>query len=130
MDPIMTTIATALAKEAVTAGRQALGKLLERVKERFAKDPGSEVVLASAQEHPDDTKWVDALARVLDRTSEGDPEFAVELRELWAAAKPEVHSVELTASGNGVNNSISGKVIGNVVQAYTVNGGLWQRELY
>ncbi|MFC0431233.1 hypothetical protein [Kutzneria buriramensis] len=126
MDPIMTTIAAALAKEAVTSGKQALGKLLERVKERFAKDPGSEIVLASAQENPDDTKWVDALARVLDRTGEADPEFAAELRELWAAAKPEVHSVEQTASGHGVNNSnsISGKVIGNVVQAYKITGDI------
>jgi hypothetical protein len=130
MDPIMTTIAAALAKEAVTAGRQGLGKLLERVKARFAKDPGAEVVLASAQENPDDTKWVDALARVLDRTGEADPDFAVELRELWAAAKPEIYAVDLTASGEAVNNSISGKVIGNVVQAYNVTGGVTQRDMY
>lgn len=129
MDPILTTIAAALAKEAVTVGKQAVGKLLERVKAKFAQDPGAEIVLASAQENPDDTKWVEALAKVLDRTGETDPAFATELRELWAAAKPEITSirVEQTASGGSVNNSISGHVKGNVVQAYEIGGDVTLR---
>ncbi|GAA3435682.1 hypothetical protein [Kutzneria kofuensis] len=125
MDPILTAIAGALAKEAVTVGGKAIGKLLQRVKEKFAKDPGSEVVLAQAQENPDDTKWVDALATVLHRTEENDPAFAAELRELWSAAKAEIavtrNTVTQTAKSGGVNNNINGAVSGFVVQAGNID---------
>lgn len=124
MDPILTAIAAALAKEAVTVGKTALAALVRRVREKFGHDPGAEIVLASAQENPDDEKWIDALAKVLDRTGEQDPEFAADLRELWTAAKPEVTSVhvEQTAGDGGVNNSVSGNVSGHVVQARDING--------
>ena len=127
MDPILTAIAGAVAKEAVTAGGKAIGKLVQRVKERFAKDPGAEVVLASAQEDPDNTMWVDALAKILHRAEEADPTFGAELRELWGAAKSEltvtVHKTEQRAESGGTNNSVTGNVSGNVVQARDIRGG-------
>jgi hypothetical protein len=111
----------------VTAGGKAIAKLVQRVKERFAKDPGAEVVLASAQEDPDNTMWVDALAKVLHRAEEADPAFGAELRELWGAAKSEVavnaSKTEQTAKSGGINNSVSGIVSGNVVQARDIRGG-------
>ncbi|HEY0498814.1 MAG TPA: hypothetical protein VGD48_23940 [Kutzneria sp.] len=126
MDPILTAIAGAVAKEAVTAGGKAIAKLVQRVKERFAKDPGAEVVLASAQEDPDNTMWVDALAKVLHRAEEADPAFGAELRELWGAAKSEVavnaNKTTQKAESDGINNSVSGYVNGNVVQAREVRG--------
>jgi hypothetical protein len=127
MDPILTAIAGAVAKEAVTAGGKAIGKLVQRVKERFAKDPGAEVVLASAQEDPDNTVWVDALAKVLHRAEEADPAFGAELRELWGAAKSEItvnaNETKQSAKSGGTNNNISGTVHGPVVQARDIRGG-------
>ena len=129
MDPILTTIAGALAKEAVSGGAKALGKLVRFVKEKFKHDPGAEVVLASAQENPDDTKWVDALAKVLHKTGEADPEFAAGLRALWTEAEVTVTSnkVEQTAGDGGVNNSFSGNITGNglIVQARDIRGGIY-----
>ena len=126
MDPILTAIAGAVAKEAVTVGGKAIGKLVQRVKEKFAKDPGAEVVLASAQKDPDNTAWVDALAQVLHRTEETDPVFAADLRELWSTAKSEVtvnaSKAKQRAESRGVNNNISGTVGGNAIQARNVNG--------
>jgi hypothetical protein len=126
MDPILTTIAAALAKEAVTAGKTALAALVKRVREKFGQDPGSEIVLASARENPDDEKWTAALAKVLDRTGQTDPRFAADLLKLWEAAKPEVTTVhvEQTAGDGGVNNSITGNVSGSVVQARDITGGI------
>jgi hypothetical protein len=127
MDPILTAIAGAVAKEAVTVGGKAIGKLVQRVKERFAKDPGAEVVLASAQEDPDNTLWVDALAKILHRAEEADPSFGAELRELWGAAKAEIavnaSKTRQQAKSGGTNNSVSGNVAGNVIQARDIRGG-------
>lgn len=122
MDPILIAIAGALAKEAVPAGAKALGKLVQRVKEKFANNPGAEIVLASAQRAPDDPKMVDMLAQVLDRTEETDPDFGAELRTLWAAAKTEISSttVTQTATGGSVNNSFTGRAEGFIVQARQV----------
>lgn len=128
MDPILTAIAGAVAKEAVTAGGKAIGKLVQRVRERFAKDPGAEVVLASARENPDNTLWVDALAKVLHRTEEADPAFGAELRELWSAAKSEIavnaSRTEQTAKSGGVNNNISGTVSGTAIQSRDIKGNI------
>ena len=119
MDPILTVIAGALAKEAVSGGAKALGKLVQFVKEKFRHDPGAEVVLATAQENPEDTRWVDTLAKVLDRTGEADPAFAAELRELWTVAKTEITSITVDQS---VHNSMTGHVHGFVVQAGRIGG--------
>jgi hypothetical protein len=126
MDPILTAIAGAVAKEAVTVGGKAIGKLVQRVKERFAKDPGAEVVLASAQEDPDNTVWVDALAKILHRAEEADPSFGAELRELWGAAKAELavnaSKTEQQAKSGGTNNSNNGTISGNLIQARDIHG--------
>lgn len=126
MDPILTAIAGALAKEAVTIGGKALGKLLQRVKEKFAKDVGSEVVLASAQDTPDDPKAVDLLARVLEGAEKADPAFGAELRELWGPARAEItaNAITQTAGKGGVNNSFSGTASGNVVQSGNIKGDI------
>jgi hypothetical protein len=126
MDEVLTAIAGALAKQAVAGGAKALGKLVQFVKEKFAHNPGSEIVLASAQKDPDDRKMVDLLAQVLDKTEETDPSFGAELRTLWAAAAKEIVSSEVrqTASGGGVNNNITGNVSGFVVQARDITGGI------
>lgn len=129
MDPILTVIAGALAKEAVSGGAKALGKLVSLVKEKFRHDTGAEVVLASAQENPEDPVLVGTLARVLHATGEKDPEFAAQLRALWASSTTEVTSTELhqTAAGSGVINNVNANVAGNVVQAGKINGGVTMR---
>jgi hypothetical protein len=128
MDPILTAIAGAVAKEAVTAGGKAIAKLVQRVKEKFAKDPGAEVVLASAQENPDNTMWVDALAKVLHRAEEADPTFGAELRELWSTARSEIavnaSKTEQTAKSGGTNNIVSGSVGGSVIQSRNIKGDI------
>jgi hypothetical protein len=125
MDPILTTISAALAKEAVSGGKDAFGRLVRFVREKFAKDPGAEIVLASARENPEDERWIDTLARVLDRTGEADPEFAARLRELWATAKTEVTAarVDLEARDHGHINSIVNSS-GINVQARYLNGDI------
>ena len=124
MDPILIAIAGALAKEAVSGGAKALGKLVQLVKDKFRHDVGAEVVLASAQENPDDPKWVDALAKVLHATGERDPAFAAELRAMWAQSTTDVTSTEVrqTASYGKVTNKIDKNVYGNVVQAGNIGG--------
>jgi hypothetical protein len=126
MDPVLTAIAGALAKEAVTGGAKALGKLVKFVKEKFRHDTGAEVVLATAQENPDDPRNIDMLARVLHATGEKDPAFVAELKALWAASNTEVTATTVTqnATAGGAANNVNGNVSGNVVQAGDITGGI------
>lgn len=114
-DPVMIAIASAVAgktTEALTAGaKNALGKLAELIRRRFAGDNAAREALEGAQ--------VDSLAAHLERLAAQDPEFARELRALWDQAGTQLH-----ADHGGVINEVSGDVGGNVVQARDVTGGI------
>jgi hypothetical protein len=114
-DPVMIAIASAVAgktTEALTAGaKNALGKLVELIRRRFARDDAAPKALEGAD--------ADTLAAHLERLAAQDPEFARELRALWSQASTQLH-----AEHGGVINEVSGDVGGNVVQARDVTGGI------
>lgn len=122
MDPILITIAGALLKE---AAKPAVTALVKFVKGKFAKDdPSAELILSAGKENPE--QYTEMLAKVLQRNEQIDPEFKRELRTLWERAAVEINAsrTEQTASGDGVNNQISGTVHGSVVQARDITGGI------
>ena len=119
MDPILISIAGALAKEAVPAGAKYLGQLVRRVKEKFANDRNAELVLASARKSPDNEAVVDMLAHVLANAEQEDAEFGAELRTLWEKAK-----TEITVTGDVITNSFSGIATSTVIQVGKVSGGI------
>ena len=122
-DPIMVTIATALVDKAaeavVTGGRNALVALGKLVRRRFAKEPAATVALEAAEARPADETRIRALAAALQNAADADPEFAVQLRALWAQA-----TTELTADRDGVINQFSGTAEGPVIQARDISGGI------
>jgi hypothetical protein len=112
---VMIAIASAVAgktTEALTAGaRNALGKLVDLIRRRFAGDEAAQQALEGGQPDP--------LAVQLERLAAEDHEFAAQLRALWGQASTELH-----AEHGGVVNEVSGDVGGNVVQARDVTGGI------
>jgi len=124
IDPIMITIATALATKAAEglseAGRAAFRRLARRVRSRLDAEPDGALTLASAERHPDDERVVELLAATLSATARRDPAFGAEMARLWS----EVQDGAVVATHDGVVNQQSGTVGGNVVQARDVSGGI------
>jgi hypothetical protein len=106
-EPILTSIATALATKAATG-------LYELVKQKFSKDPEAAKALESAEAAPGEPEPVKALAERLAAAERDDPEFAEALRTGWAQH----------AESGGVINQISGTVHGKVVQARDIHGNI------
>ncbi|QUQ71657.1 hypothetical protein [Kutzneria sp. CA-103260] len=121
MDPILVSIAGAVAKEVVPAGAKALGQLVQRVKEKFANDRNAELVLASARKAPDNEAVVDMLAQVLDNAEQADPGFGAELRTLWETARAEI---TVTNGGDVITNTFTGNVTGTMFQVGKIKGGI------
>lgn len=123
LDPVLTTVATALAGKAATAlaegGRSALAALTRLVRGRLSGSAAGREALAEADAHPEDEARVHALARALEQACAADPEFHRRLRELCDQAGTELH-----ADHGGVVNQITGSVGGNVVQARDIQGGI------
>lgn len=123
MDPVMQSIATALAGQAANAlgagGKKALEKIRDLIRRRAENDPETKTALEAADDRPADHPKVTALAERLDHLSESDPEFGTQLR----AAGEQLHN-ELTASDGGVVNQNSGTVSGSLIQARDVHGGI------
>ncbi len=92
--------------------------LYHLVKARFADNPEATAALEAAAGAAEDSPEVRELGRVLERTSEQDPEFAEQLRTEWE---------RFTASGHaqtgGVVNQVSGQV-NKLVQARDIHGGV------
>lgn len=103
IDPILTSIATALATKAA-------GSLYELVSKVFRRHPAARKALEAAQGAEPDSAPVQALAERLAEVTAAEPDFDRELREL--------------AENGGVVNKITGNVSGNVVQARDITGNI------
>ncbi|HET6500889.1 MAG TPA: hypothetical protein VFG87_09025 [Amycolatopsis sp.] len=106
-EPILTTIATALATKAATG-------LYDLVKQKFSKDPEATRALEAAEAAPQEAEPIRVLAERLAAAQAQDPGFAEALRTGWAQH----------AEGGGVINQISGTVHGKVVQARDIHGNI------
>jgi hypothetical protein len=123
MDPMMTAVAAAVAgklTESLTvSAKTALANLVKLVRKRFTTDATAQQALTAAEQAPDDTDRITALASQLQRLAAADPEFAARLRDGWSRTEAHLH-----ASSGGVINQVSGNVAGNVVQARDIEGGI------
>lgn len=123
MDPIMQSIATALAGQVATAlgtgGKKALEKVRDLVRRKARDDAETSAALAAADDRPVDHPTVKALAQRLDQLAAADPEFSNELR----TAGTVLHN-EITAGEGGVVNNNAGTVTGTLIQARDVQGGI------
>lgn len=117
-----TEIATIVAKKAVDVvgdtARQAVGRLVARVRERLAGHPWAETVLAEAEVEPDSAERIRVLAEVLRDAAADDPGFGKELTEFLR----EIH-IRVSADHDGVANSFTGNAQ-TVIQARDIHGGM------
>jgi hypothetical protein len=122
-DPVMSSVAAIVAgkvaEAALQGGKTACAALVQFVRERCQRDKQAAKALESAQ--AGDEAAIAALGVVLERLASVDADFGVRVRELW----PQV-AMELSAADNGVVNSVTGSVGGNLLQARDlhVEGGL------
>jgi hypothetical protein len=106
-EPILVSIATALATKAATG-------LYDLVKKKFSRDPEDTRALEAAEAAPGEAEPITALAERLEAAERADPEFARQLRDGWAQH----------AETGGVVNQVSGTVHGKVVQARDIHGNI------
>lgn len=118
-DPLLVSIAVALADRVAVAGTSALRSLFELVKKKFDRDPEATDALTAAQAEPDSNERVETLSAALSKAAQDDPEFATRMFSLWDRA-----AGELRADRGGVVNQVSGQVSGQVVQARDITGGV------
>lgn len=120
-DEIMMTVAAAVAAKAaealVSAGHNAVTRLVHLVRDRFTKDPNEAEVFQAAAAEPTDEERVRALGELLERDARADRAFADHLHSLWSEARPEV-----VADNGVVVNQITGNVGGHAVQARDIHG--------
>lgn len=117
LDPIMQSLASALAGQAAStltaAGKKALEMVRDLVSRKAADDPRTHAALEAAEDREPDHPKVKALAKRLDQLAAQDPAFGQELR-----AAGEVLHEELSATTGGVVNKNSGQA-NTVVQGHT-----------
>jgi hypothetical protein len=122
-EDILTAVALAMATKAVEGltegGKAAFAALARLVRERFQRRASAQAALAEAEADPPDEARIQSLRDELAQAAADDPEFDRELRRLWR----DVGS-QSTANTDGVINTVSGSVAGNVVQARDVHGGI------
>jgi hypothetical protein len=124
-DAVAVAVASALAgkvaEAALAGGRTACNALLKTVRERFGRDKVAVKALEAALRKPEDEFAVAELADTLKRVMAEDTAFAAQVRTLWLRA-----STELSVGDDGVSNSVSGIVRGNLIQArdMRVEGGI------
>lgn len=131
MDPIMLSIASALASKAAEAaadgGKSAWGALVRVVRARLGHDKAAAGALEAACAEPDDLAVVRVLALALERIAAVDAGFGTRVHELWPSAQ-----AELSAQKAGTVNSNAGTVSGHLIQARDVHveGGLYLGEAH
>lgn len=124
-DPVMSSVAAAVAgkvaEAAMQGGQAACAALFRLVRDRFGRGTPASAALEAARADPNDERAVREVATALERLARDDTEFDVRVRELWGQA-----SAELSASQDGVINSVTGSVGGHLMQArdVRVEGGL------
>lgn len=109
-DPILTSIATALATKAASG-------LFDLVKRKFASSKPADDALKAAQDEPGNGLVIEDLVQRLADAERDDPEFSAALRSEW-----QNYVVSQQASQGGVNNQISGSVSGKALQAGDIDG--------
>jgi CRP-like cAMP-binding protein len=118
-DLLTTSIATAIASGATAAisdaARALVAKLVAMIRNRLRRTISDQDTLDSATRNPTDADAVRRLADLLERHMREDPEFAQQLRALWA---------EFTTAYGAVINVVHGQVHGSVVQVRDVHGGI------
>jgi hypothetical protein len=121
-DPILDSLATALAGQAITALGAAGGKAVQKVREllrrRSEEDPETQAALEAAEQPSAGQPEIRALAERLDRVAEQEPELGEQLRAEGAT----VHK-EISSSGNSVVNENSGNV-DKLIQARDIHGSI------
>jgi len=121
---VAVTLATKTAEGLAAGGRAAFEALMRLVRRRF-QDPESvssesvQAALAEAGTDSPENERIAVLRQALARAIADDSGFEAELRDRWSALSP-----HLNASAGDVINSVSGTVLGNVVQARDVHGGI------
>ena len=122
-EDILTAVALTLATRAVEGlaegGKAAFAALARLVRRRFQGHASAQAILTEAEADPADEARIQALQEELAQTTADDPAFDHELRRLWHDLGP-----YLATNADGVVNSLSGSVGGNVVQARDVHGGI------
>jgi hypothetical protein len=116
---IAVTLATKAAEGLTEGGRAAFEALARVVRRAFQGRPSARVALVDAEADPTDEARIGALRRALAHVAAEDPAFEADLRELWRELSP-----QLTATGGGIVNNVSGTADGNLVQARDVHGGI------
>jgi hypothetical protein len=105
-EPMAMDIATLIAHKTVEAlaepTKNAVTKLVTKLRDRFRGDKEAETALALAESEPSPTH-VEDLAHALERLSSTDPAFAQELRALWTLTR-----TDSTAHDNAVVNNFQG----------------------
>jgi hypothetical protein len=108
-DPMALDVATIIVRKTVEAladpAKDAVAKLLTKVRNRFRGDKEAETALAVAEAQPDSPANVEELARVLERISAADPVFSRDLQTLLNLWRDESSS---TAQDGGVINNFTG----------------------
>jgi len=116
-DPVTIAIASAVAGKAAESlsdqAKQAVAAISRRIREKFRGRPAEIATLDAAS---GDHAKIPELANLLDATGAADPEFAREIRALWA-------QVSLTAADEGTVNVFRGKA-DKVIQMRDVHGDL------
>jgi len=111
-DPILISIATALAGRAATS-------LYDLVKKKFAGDSKAATALEAAADAPEGSAPVRDLAAELERAEQADSGFREALRAEWDRV-----SLTQNAQSGGVTNQITGQVTGKVIQARDIHGNV------
>lgn len=93
--------------------------LYKLVKKKFSDDPEATAVLEATEGAAEDTPAMKKFQEKLVAAQTKDPTFAKELHDEWER----VQAANL-AETDGVVNSVTGSVSGNVVQARDIQGGI------
>jgi hypothetical protein len=123
MDPIVTPIVLILGKYALDKGAE-LGKevgpkALETAKDMFAlaidrlrKNPKGEVIASEFEKDPD--TYQKPMEKVLADTAQTDPDFAAQLKELWAKYEKaaEEHAAAMGTSYQAIQQGPGGMALG------------------
>ena len=109
---VLIEIAAALAAKAAES-------LYDLVKNKFKGRKHALDALDAADGAAADSPQITALAEELAMAEAYDPKFSEELRSQWTAIKAQTAA---SAADDGVVNTVSGSVTGNVVQARDIHG--------
>ncbi|GAA3741369.1 hypothetical protein [Salinactinospora qingdaonensis] len=118
MDDVTFSLASAVAGKATetlaTSARETLVHLRRSVRQRFRGNPDARAALEAAQDDPEDSGAVRALAGHITAVERDDSGIA----ELVGRLRP-----HFTREGD-VTNTIEGEISGTAVQARDIHGGL------